>query len=302
MSVTVPEGALEWGQAGVYNAVDDRLVIAAVTRNRVGLTWPAVVEAQAGLSIVVRGGWLGVASCGDRTSAIVGSRTDQVVSAIPGPPTGTRQDVLWCDVSPDDAIWQLRIIDASAMAGRPGIPIAFLTVPANATLASQIGIRPADATLERRLIALAQRNDTRTAAGNAWNNSDTLCWTDNVIMEPGQWYRVRFTCSSLTVLSGSLDLRIGIGWHNIGTSDNTSVLSRASAIGAPRLGQGLEVSVEHVFRHPVTAVASNRHWDGRIWTTGSGTFRPTGMVSLTGGNTPDGAGYGLMITVEDIGS
>lgn len=301
--MTTPAGLLKWGQAGIYNGVDDREVIRAVTRMRTGLVWPVAISTGSGLQIVIQGGWLGVADCGDRSSAVVGSRLDLVVQAVPGPPSGSRADVIWVDVAPDDATWQLVVVPQAETVGRPGMPLAWITVPAGATLASQMGIRPADASLERRLIALAQRNDTRTGAGNAWNNTDTVCWTDNVVMETGQWYRVRFTCSSLMVVSGSLDLRIGIGWHNVGTSDNTSVLSRASTVAFPRVGSAMEASVEHVFRHPVTAPPSNRHWDGRVWTTGAGgTWRPVGVTTLSGGNTPDGAGYGLMITVEDIGS
>jgi hypothetical protein len=300
--MTTPSGLIEWGQAGIYNAVDDRRVIAAVTRNRTGLVWPATVTSGSGLNITVAGGWLGVADCGDRTSAVVGSPLDQTVTAVPGPATGSRQDVIWCDIQPDDAIWQLVVIPATATVGRPGIPLAFLTVPANATLASQIGIVPADATLERRLMAYANRNDSRVASGTLWSNSPTVCWTENVVMMPGQWYRVHFTAHSVQVVSGSMQLRIGIGWHLAGTSDNTSVLARASTFELPRVGSVGQADVEHLFRHPVTAAASTRNWDGRIWAVNPGTYRVAAVTGLSGANVPAGAGPGLTITVEDMGS
>jgi hypothetical protein len=293
-----PTGLLEWGQAGIYNAVQDREVIRAVTRMRTGLVWPAVITAGAGLNITVQGGWLGIADCGDRTSAVVGSRLDQVVQAVPGPGSGERRDLIWCDIEPDDAVWRLNVIPEAAAVGRPGIPLAFLTVPGGASLASQIGIRPADSTLERRLIAYAARNDTRTASGQTWGSADTVCWTENSITEPGQWYRVKFEALSVTPRTGTLDLKIGVGWHALGTSDNTTVLMRAASIACVRLGAAHFASVEYVFRHPVDAAPSARHWDGRIWAVGSGTYSPTGVTSVVGGN----PGPQLSITVEDIGS
>ena len=48
-----PTGPLAWGQAGIYDATDDRLVIAAVTRYRTGLTWPIEARAGTGLNVIV---------------------------------------------------------------------------------------------------------------------------------------------------------------------------------------------------------------------------------------------------------
>lgn len=296
--MTTPQGLLKWGQAGIYNGVDDREVIRAVTRFRTGLVWPAVVRTGSGLQIILDGGWLGVADCGDRSSAVVGSRADLVVNAAPGPPTGQRVDLLWCDVHPDDATWELVVIPQAQAAGRPGMPLATITVPANATLASQMGIVPADATLERRILNYREFNDTRTVTAQTWGTAPTVAWTWEVRTEPGQWYRVVFDAHSVQVNSGSLDLKIGIGWHAAGTSDNTSVLMRAAAISCPRLGWPNAARVEYIFRHPVNAAASVRQWDGRIWASGASQFRVQGTTSLVGAN----PGPGLVITVEDIGS
>ena len=172
-----PTGKLAWGQAAAYDAIDDRSVIAAVTRNRTGLVWPPTVRAGTGMNIILEAGWLGVASCGDHTSAVAGSRLDQVIPANPGPATGSRDDWLWCDTEPDSGVWSLVVIPRSAAVGRFGMPLAYITVPANATSASQLTIVPVSAELERRLLGYDERNDTRTASGQTWETADTITWT-----------------------------------------------------------------------------------------------------------------------------
>ena len=124
-----PTGRLAWGQAGVYDAIDDRAVIRALSGGRLGLVAPVSIAAGAGLNVVIAGGWLGVADCGDRTSAVVGSQAENVVQANPGPATGERTDYVWCDLEPDDGTWSLAVIPAATSAGRPGIPIATIVVP-----------------------------------------------------------------------------------------------------------------------------------------------------------------------------
>jgi len=291
--MTTPSGKLAWGQAGNYDAVDDRQVIAAVTRNRLGLVWPATVTASTGMNIILEGGWLGVASCGDRTSAVVGSRLDQVIAALPGPATGSREDVLWCDTEPDEGVWSLRVINRSETATRPGLPLAWITAPANATLATDLTIRPVQAELERRLMRHVGWDDTtRTGFATLWENADTIIWGD-ALAEPGQWYRVRFTANSPMALTGSPEGRIGIGRRLAGSPESASLLLRASAISYPRLNAPRAADVEAIFRHPVTSAAVEYSYVGRIWCAGTGTYR----VNLIGNQ-----GDGLVLTVEDIGS
>jgi hypothetical protein len=290
--MTTPSGKLAWGQAGNYDAVDDRQVIAAVTRNRLGLVWPATVTPSTGMNIVLEGGWLGVASCGDRTSAVVGSRLDEVIAALPGPATGSREDVLWCDTEPDEGLWSLRVINRSETASRPGLPLAWITAPANATLATDLNIRPVQAELERRLMRHVGWDDTRTGFATVWENADTIIWGD-ALAEPGQWYRVRFTANSPMALTGSPEGRIGIGQRLAGSPESASLLRRASAISYPRLNAPRAADVEYIFRHPVTAAPVEYSYVGRIWCAGTGTYR----VNLV-----QGQGYGLQLTVEDIGS
>lgn len=287
-----PTGKLAWGQAAAYDAIDDRSVIAAVTRNRTGLVWPPTVRAGTGMNIILEAGWLGVASCGDHTSAVAGSRLDQVIPANPGPATGSRDDWLWCDTEPDSGVWSLVVIPRSAAVGRFGMPLAYITVPANATSASQLTIVPVSAELERRLLGYDERNDTRTASGQTWETADTITWTACTV-EPGQWYRVRFTATSPAAMTGSLEGRIGIGRRLTGGTEASSVLLRASAVSYPRLGQPRAASVEHMFRHPRTSGRVDYTYIGRLWSAGAGSYR----VNL---NTNQGPG--LELSVEDIGS
>lgn len=292
--MTTPTGKLAWGQAATYDAVDDRAVIAAVTRNRTGLTWPAVVAAGPGLQVIVSGGWLGVAACGDGTSAVVGSRLDLAVLASAGPATGSREDVLWCDVEPDEGEWSLVIVPLSSAASRAGIPLAYITVPPNATLAGQMDIRGAGAMLEHRLPGYQTRVDARTANAQFWESADTIAWCD-VVIEPGQWYRAKFTANSPMAVSGSLSGRIGVGWRAAGAPNPTSQLLRASSIGYAAYNRETHASVEYVFYHPPGAAQVGRIYDGRIWSIGAGSYRVNAATHLAGGD-------GLAITVEELGS
>jgi hypothetical protein len=134
-----PTGLLMWGQAGVYNGVDDRAVITALIDNAIGgVVRPAGLSAGAGLNINVGAGWSAVASCGDGTNCVIGSRQSHVVTETAGPPAGTRNDLLWADTYPDDGRWVLRIIPEAQMPGRAGLPLGRIYVPAGANLASQM--------------------------------------------------------------------------------------------------------------------------------------------------------------------
>lgn len=290
-----PTGLLSWGQGGIYDAIDDRFVIAAVTRNRTGLTWPIEARAGTGLQVIVSGGWLGVCSCGDRTSAVVGSRTDSTLNASPGPPTGSRDDVIWVDPEPDAGTWTMRVIPEAATAGRPGLLIGRIIVPANATLASQMDIRPVGASLERRLMMTAFWSPLSVPrAEGTWGDASVYSWaTAPMPVEPGQWYKATFTANSPRVVTGSLEGRIGIGYRTEGQPPNAAILGRASVISYRGLMNPTHASVEYVFRHDPASTRVNRVFDGRIWTAGAGTYHHCSV---------DTQGAGLQITVEDIGS
>ena len=290
--MTTPSGKLMWGQAGAYDGIDDRAVVAAVTGNRTGLIAPAVVTAGTGLNLTVAGGWLGVAACGDSTSAVVGSRTDQVVTGAPGPATGSRTDYIWCDVQPDSATWSLAVIPASTATGRPGMALATLTVPANATLASQMTIAPAAGTLERTVVGFAQANETNTRTANSWASAVDLVAV-TVMNYPGRWYKVRFTASSPSMISGGPDMRISVGVVPAGQPPASSVVQKTHAIPIISGGRPVSSFCELVYQYPAGSAAASRTWSGRIWITGTGSYR---TASITDQGQP------LVLTVEDLGT
>lgn len=291
--MTTPTGRLAWGQAGVYDAIDDRAVIAAVTGYRTGLVRPVEVTAGAGLNLTVAGGWLGVADCGDQTSAVVGSLIESSLQANPGPPTGERTDYVWCDVEPDDGLWTLVVIPAADAAGRPGIPLASITVPANATTAAQMDIRSADIGLERRLLGFGEFTETNVRTGQTWDTVGTCAWC-TATCEPGHWYRVGFSATSPMAITSQYSPpggRIGVGWRPADSPGVPPSMLRASVITWPALNNPVHSQTEYVFRHSGAPIA--RTFDGRIWIAGSGSFRTCGVTNQ---------GPALIITVEDMGA
>lgn len=291
--MTTPTGRLAYGQAGSYDAVDDRAVIAAVSGYRTGLAGLPRVAAGAGLQIIISGGWLGIADCGDLTSAVVGSPSDEVVTAAPGPPTGTREDVIWVDVDPDAGVWTMVVIPASATAGRPGLALASVTVPANATLASQMTIRPADALLERRIIAIDTQNRDNIVTSTNYGAAANMCATPAAWIMPGRWYRVVFDANSPLKASGTgnLEGRIAIGMRPAGTDTGASVMQRAGVITFGGLNRATSARCELVFRHPPGSAPVSRIFDGRLYNYAAGTLRVQA-------NPQEGA---LVLTLEDMG-
>ncbi len=128
--MTTPSGLLQWGQAGQYNAVDDRMVITALANGRRGLVAPPKLAAGSGLLVTVPAGWLAVVSCADGTAAVVGSRLAVAVTVPAGPATGSLTSYIWCDIDPDDATWSISVITPAQATGRTGVQLG--TVVANA--------------------------------------------------------------------------------------------------------------------------------------------------------------------------
>jgi len=289
--MTTPTGPLMWGQAGAYDAINDRAVIAAVTGYRTGLVGVLTALAGSGLSITVKGGWLGIAPCGDSTSAVVGSSTDQAVTALAGPASGSRTDLIWCDVQPDQGTWSLSVINASAAAGRTGIPLCTLTVPANATLASQMTIAPYGATLEQRLLASVATTDTATRTATSWATAGTVI-TAVATVQPSHYYRVRLSTDSMMALGAAAQaVRGGIGYRVAGGADSSSALQRSTCLQLAAINAPSWLTCELVFRHPPGSAAVARNFDGRFWV-GGGSFKVCGRT--------DG-GTALSLSVEDLG-
>ena len=214
------------------------------------------------------------------------------MTATPGSPASERQDVIWCDTEPDEGEWSLTVIPRAATAGRPGVLLGYINVPANATLASQMEWDSAGARLERRLMLWFGTTDNRVGTAQGWDAADTIVWATTLI-EPGQWYRVRFTANSPMALTGTLQGRIGVGWREAGAPEAASVLRRASVIQYARLNAETNAEVEYYFRHGVNEPAMERTWVGRIWAAGVGSYRVNNITNQ---------GEGLILTVEDVGS
>jgi len=133
-----PTGLAMWGQAGVYNAVDDRYLAAALSGSDTGVVRPAILTAASGLVVNVAAGWLAVASCADGTQCVVGSRQTHQVTLAGGPASGTRVDYLWCDTNADAGTWTLRVLSQAQTIGRVGVSLARIDVPQGANLSSQM--------------------------------------------------------------------------------------------------------------------------------------------------------------------
>jgi hypothetical protein len=292
---------MAWGQAGSYDAFDDRTVIAAVTKGRTGLAFPAIVEAGTGLNVIVRAPWAGVADCLDLTSGVVGSSVDQTVLASPGPASGTRTDVLWCDVQPDEGTWSLRIIPEPQTYGLPGMPVARLAVPAGANLASQMTITADDSLLERRVLSIIVQHFPPPPPyfwSESWEQSggggQGACESGAVWMVPGQYYRVRYTLIAVDVDNGSLDHRVAVGWRVWGQPPAASIIGRAAVISHIAVHRPTPVEIEWVFRWPRDQALQQAQFDGRYWSIGQSNYNLGAITGLTGD-------HGCL-TVEDVGS
>ena len=122
-------GLMEWGQAGSYNAPDDRRVITALMAGRaVGVVNPVVLTAGSGLNVNVAANWLAVVDCGDGTMGVAGAASALVVPGSAGDAGAPRTDSLWCDINPTNGTFALVIIPQSAETGRQGIRLATITV------------------------------------------------------------------------------------------------------------------------------------------------------------------------------
>lgn len=202
-----PTGLLMWGQAGIYNGVDDRAVITAVIDNAIGgIVRPPGLSAGSGLTLNVAGGWVAVASCGDGTNAVVRAAITHQVQVPAGAPGVTRRDLLWCDTYPDDGRWVLRVIREDEMPGRAGVPLARITVPPGANLASQM-------TFSGDVHFLSPKVDS-----DPRSNHGTTVYTDLTPAYPFALYGIRrdamFRLSAFGIVdvgSGTAGLRWRIG-------------------------------------------------------------------------------------------
>lgn len=146
--MSTPSGILAWGQAGNYNAIDDRAVIAALYASgrpdpnyKGGVVIPCSLAAGSGLVINI-GRWGAVVDCGDGSKAVITSPATTTITENAGG-ASARTDILWADINPDNATWQVSLITETAMAGRSGVYLGMITVPAGANTAAAMTFRSA---------------------------------------------------------------------------------------------------------------------------------------------------------------
>jgi hypothetical protein len=147
MTEPLPSGPLLWGQAGIYDAIDDRLAVTTLAAGTVGLVRPPTLTPGAGLLVNV-GRWHGTADCGDGTLAVIGTRDTQAIEVPAGGAT-SRTDVLFAEVDPDDGTWTADLFTEAEVAGRLGTTLGTIGVPAGANGSAQFDLRPATVALAR---------------------------------------------------------------------------------------------------------------------------------------------------------
>lgn len=162
MSEPLPGGPLMWGQAGEYDAIDDRLAVTALAAGRVGLVRPPALTPGAGLTVNI-GYWHGIADCEDGTLAVAGSRDTQTIDVPAGGAT-PRTDVLFADVDPDAGTWSADLYTEAEAATRAGLRLGTITVPAGANSAAQMDLRPATVGLRAVLGSGAFASDAVNSA------------------------------------------------------------------------------------------------------------------------------------------
>jgi len=165
--MTMPTGLLEWGQAGQFNAIDDRSAVAALYLaggGLGGLVVPPTFTAGTGLSITM-GPWSAIADCGDGTRAVIGSRASTTFNETAGG-ASARADVVWADINPDNATWTIALISEAAMAGRSGVFLGLILVPASVSTSAAMDLRPGNA---RRLGPIGKAQFPGTSySGTGW--------------------------------------------------------------------------------------------------------------------------------------
>lgn len=181
----VPYGLLMWGQAGVYNAVDDRLAVAGMVDSQVGVVRPPTVEPGNGLDLTIQPPWLAVADCGDGTRAVCGSRQTHTLTETGGPQTGQRIDHIWCETRPDDGLWLLKLVPEAQTVGLPGVSLGRVTVPAGANTASAMTFSRLVPTMGRHAEAAGY-----DVSGTTWANITPDYPIPPYALEPGTTFRV----------------------------------------------------------------------------------------------------------------
>jgi hypothetical protein len=237
------------------------------------------------------GPWQAIVDCGDRTLAVIGSRNQAQIDVNAGG-AAARTDVLWADIDPDAGTWTGNIYAAGQEIGRLGVLLATINVPAGANTSAQMELYPGSS-FGRRLLAVVARNTGGIQNANTWETAlagaSTQAPNEGITVEPGQWYRVRYTAIAVVSESGSsLEGRIGVGYRPVGAPQASAAMGRGANISYRALGASRAAEVEWLFQPTLRQTVI---FEGRIWAHISGTYR-----CGTGG----GHGDYTVLTVEDL--
>jgi hypothetical protein len=292
-------GLLAYGQAGVYNGVDDRQVITTLAGGRTGLmTRPQLTAVAGTLTMTLAAGWWAVADCMDGTSAVIGSRQSVTIPVSAGPASGSaRTDYVWADVDPNGATWTISLITSAQTAGRAGILLGTLSVPVGAGTASLMTFtpQPARMPLARGVLAAVTFADPATdRRATSFSAGATIMATPLLALDTGRWYRARWRTPDAAVTNASGTMTAWNNWLGVSFVSSPTASGGWVALGPEhtfgmRMGLSLRstLTAEYVF----TGLAGQHRFAVRSWI-GSGW----------------GAGYGLdidqrgmILTAEDLG-
>lgn len=223
--MTAPTGLLAWGQAGEYNGIDDRRVIAALCRRASGIVTPTVFSAGSGLAVTIGAGWLAVVDCGDGTNAVIG--TSDTLTVTPAAGGGSaRTDNVWVDIDADTAEWEINL--RANVTGRLGVSLGTITVPAGASTSGAMSFNPADRSAAfapwqdapRGLVAMASVTDETQRTGQSWSEANNIL-SPSVNAVSGRVYRVRASCNYVHMEMASGDagrafFAVGRGGNQLG--------------------------------------------------------------------------------------
>jgi len=269
-------GLLAWGQAGNYNAINDRLVIRALGGVQFGLTLAPTLSAGSGLVINV-GPWLAIVDCSDGTSAVIGNTSSTTVSETAGG-GADRTDVIWADINPDGASWSLSVITQAAASGRTGVALGTVFVPAGTATAAGMTLTPGSL---RVIPSTPQRVWRVTQQGNFGTTQTPLNWEQG---SPG----IASPVSGIPVLAGNYMVR-GIIFAAMGSPNaNQTCLLTGPAVSFMSVGFACFQGNSMYTASYITALASSLTINmtgggsGYMQFSGLMTFSAAGTLSMAG--------------------
>jgi hypothetical protein len=227
LAVPAP-GILAWGQSGAYNGVDDREVILALYASgrgqpRGGLVIAPTLVAGSALSFTI-GAWAAVVDCGDGTKAVIGSRATTSIDISAGGGSA-RADVLWADINPDAATYQVGIITEAAMAGRAGVYLGLILVPAGAGTSAACDPHPANA----RVLGMGKATFPETNSNKLATTTHSQYTIPAYDAEVGAVYQLELWGSGVNGASGTRALIFNATVGTTTSSESITIGSSAFA-------------------------------------------------------------------------